>query len=154
MAPPSMARIVSRCVVCFVGLIDLLPVKDLTACTTLVLWLKWSASTCFVWSGFASTCFVLKQVGFCLDPQLIPLFQAKSNGCFVSFVVVFDGTAAPLPTDLSLWDLPAHLPSVCCCSNDGFLNWFFKMWSLLSLSWFCYFCCYLVQLMCRCTTTC
>jgi len=67
----------------FVGLIDrLLPVEDLTACATLVLWLKWSASTCFVWSGFASTCFVWKQVGFCLNPQLIAFFQAKSNGCF------------------------------------------------------------------------
>ena len=39
MAPLSMARIVSRCVVCFrKGLIDrLLPVEDLTACATLVL---------------------------------------------------------------------------------------------------------------------
>jgi len=37
MAPPSMARIVSRCMVCFAGLIDLLPVEDLTACATLVL---------------------------------------------------------------------------------------------------------------------
>ena len=37
MAPLSMARIVSRCVVCFVGLIDLLPVEDLTACAALVL---------------------------------------------------------------------------------------------------------------------
>jgi len=81
----------------------------------LMLWLKWSASTCFGLSGFASTCFVLKQVGFCLNPQLIPLFQTKSNGCFVLFIVVFDGTTAPLPTDLPLWDLPAYLPSVCCC---------------------------------------
>ena len=88
----------------------------------LVLWLKWSASTCFGLSGFASTCFVLKQVGFCLDPQLIPLFQAKSNGCFILFIFVFDGTAAPLPTDLPLWDLPVCLPSVVVVvPNDGFL---------------------------------
>ena len=125
--PLSMARAFSCCLV---GLLwvwqtlcsTLLPVEGLTACATLVLWLKWSASTCFVWSGFASTCFVLKQVGFCLDPQLIPLFQAKSNGCFILFVVMFDGTAAPLPTDLPLWDLPACLPSVCCCCSKWWIS--------------------------------
>jgi len=62
-----------------------------------------------------------------------------------------DGTAAPLPTDLPLWDLPAYLP----CSTPAICQWLFQNECLKCEMFHWWFSpCAWLRLLCFCSAWC